>query len=156
MTRTMLCAALGLSMAMGAMTAAQAEEGQMRVNLAGLDLNSVDGAKAALARIRWSASVFCEVPAGRESLEREGIIYRCLGDMTKKGVDMLHAPLVTALLQATPATPEPQAIPGSGPWTLEVSSPKDGPFVLLETLLVGNDRHVLVVTAAGALGGELP
>ena len=31
-------------------------------------------------------------------------------------------------------TPDPQAIPGTGPWTLEVSSPEDGPFVLLETL----------------------
>jgi UrcA family protein len=109
MNRAILCAALGASLAMGAMTAASAEDGQMVVNLAGLDLNSVDGAKAALGRIRFSANVFCEVPAGREPLEREGIIDRCVGDMTRKGVDALHAPLVTAMLEGTTA-PEQQPI----------------------------------------------
>jgi hypothetical protein len=41
-----------------------------------------------------------------------------------------------------------------GPWTLEISSPEDGPYVLLETLIVGNEKHALVVTAPGAVGGD--
>ena len=46
--------------------------------------------------------------------------------------------------------------PPEGPWTLQVSSPASGPFVLLETLTIGNERYALVVTAPGALGSELP
>ncbi|MEQ1567051.1 MAG: hypothetical protein ABMA64_15540 [Myxococcota bacterium] len=40
-------------------------------------------------------------------------------------------------------TPEPP----TGPWTLEITSPSAGPYVLLETLVIGNADHSLVVTA---------
>jgi hypothetical protein len=43
-------------------------------------------------------------------------------------------------------TPEPP----DGPWTIEVSSPSNGPFVLVETLVVGNTEHSLIVTADAA------
>jgi hypothetical protein len=35
-----------------------------------------------------------------------------------------------------------------GPWTLDITSPSDGPYVLVETLVIGNDQHSLVVSAA--------
>ncbi|MEQ1501160.1 MAG: hypothetical protein ABMB14_02970 [Myxococcota bacterium] len=40
-------------------------------------------------------------------------------------------------------TPEPP----DGAWTLDITSPSDGPFVLVETLTIGNDDHSVVVTA---------
>ena len=40
--------------------------------------------------------------------------------------------------------------PPSGPFTLTVASPQDGPWVLVETLWVGNDEQAVVVTAEGA------
>lgn len=43
---------------------------------------------------------------------------------------------------------EQVADPPDGPWTLELTSPLDGPYILVETLVVGNDQHALVVTAA--------
>jgi UrcA family protein len=84
---------------MGAMTAAQAEDGQMRVRLTGLNLATVAGATAALGRIRWSSGMFCDAHAGRLSLERGGAVDHCVGDMTRKSVAQLNAPLVTALLE---------------------------------------------------------
>ena len=104
MKRTILCAALGASVAMGAMTAAQAEDGQMRVNLAGLNLDSMDGAQLALSRIRYSADAFCDDVAGRQSLEHQAAVQHCVAQMTQKSVDALHAPTVTALLQGRSPT----------------------------------------------------
>ncbi len=37
-----------------------------------------------------------------------------------------------------------------GPWTIEVASPEHGPWVLIETLIVGNEERALVVTAEEA------
>lgn len=34
-----------------------------------------------------------------------------------------------------------------GPWTLDLTSPSDGPYILVETLVIGNDQHSLVVSA---------
>jgi hypothetical protein len=42
--------------------------------------------------------------------------------------------------------PEP---PPESAWTVEITSPADGPFVLLELLRVGNDNNAVVVTAPG-------
>lgn len=97
MKRAILCAALAASAFMGATTAAQAEDGQMHVKLAGLDLATADGARAALARIQSGADAFCEVSSGRQALERAAVIDRCVTQMTRKSVDQLNAPLVTAL-----------------------------------------------------------
>jgi hypothetical protein len=47
------------------------------------------------------------------------------------------------------AVPEP---PPESAWTVEITSPPDGPFVLLELLRVGNDNNAVVVTAPGTAG----
>jgi UrcA family protein len=107
MKRAILCAALCASFTMSMMTAARAEDGQMRVKLADLNLATDAGAKTALARIRWNAASFCDAGAGRQSLERSGAVDRCVGTMTRKSVAQLNAPLVTALLGGR----EPQAQP---------------------------------------------
>ena len=98
MKRFLLCAALGAAVFMGAATVAQAEDGTMRVKLAGLNLTTQAGAQTALARIRWSAGVFCEAGPGLKALERSAQVDRCVSEMTRKGVTQLNAPLVTALL----------------------------------------------------------
>lgn len=58
-------------------------------------------------------------------------------------------------LTVTHAPPNPD-----GPWTLTVSSPADGPYVLVDRLSLGNDEHTLVVasTPGGAAGpgGKAP
>jgi len=110
MKRAIMCAALGASMAMGVMTAARAEDGQMRVDLAGLNLDSTDGAKAALSRIHYSADVFCDDVAGRQSLEHQAAVRECVANMTRKSVDALHAPTVTALLQGRSTSEAPIAV----------------------------------------------
>ena len=98
MKRAILCAALGASVLMGAATAAWAEDGQMRVSLGDLNLGATEGAKAALARIEFSAGNFCDANAGRQSLERTAAVNRCMASMTRKSVAQLDAPMVTALL----------------------------------------------------------
>lgn len=40
----------------------------------------------------------------------------------------------------------PEAVP-DGPWTIDLASPVDGPFVLVEILVVGNADYGLVVTS---------
>ena len=104
MKRAMLCAALGAAVLAGATTTVRAEEGQMRVALSGLDLNTVAGAKVALSRIHASADVFCDDVAGRQSLERQAVVQQCIARMTWKSVDALHAPIVTALLEHRPVS----------------------------------------------------
>jgi len=107
MTRAVLCAALGASVAMAGAAAAWAEDGQMRVKLADLNLTTPAGAQTALARIRWNAGLFCDAGPGMKSLERRAPIDRCVTDMTRKSVSQLNAPLVTALLDTGAARPAP-------------------------------------------------
>jgi UrcA family protein len=109
MKRAMLCVMVGASVLMGATTVARAEEASMRVKLADLNLTTQAGAQIALARIRWSAGVFCEASPGLKALERSAPVDRCVGDMTRKGVSQLGAPLVTALLEGRPASVSPAA-----------------------------------------------
>jgi hypothetical protein len=43
----------------------------------------------------------------------------------------------------------------TGPWTLTIASPNDGPYVLVDALVVGNPEHSLVVVHPfGAGGGD--
>jgi UrcA family protein len=108
MKRTLLGAALAASAVFGAMTAAQAEDGQMRVNLTGVNLATEDGAKLALARIRQGVSAFCEAAPGPQSLSRLSEIDKCQAAMTRKSVQQLNAPLVTAMFEGRPgAAPQP-------------------------------------------------
>jgi UrcA family protein len=109
MKRAIVCAALAASALMGAMTAAQAEDGQMRVKVGDLNLSTTDGARTALARIEASANTFCDVPTGREQLERAMVEKTCVADMTRKGVERLHAPIVTILSQGGSVADRPQA-----------------------------------------------
>ncbi|MDB5448731.1 MAG: hypothetical protein JWQ97_4048 [Phenylobacterium sp.] len=103
MRRTILCVALTASAFLGATHAALAEDGQMRVNLAGVDLASSDGAKAALGRIRYQAATFCEAGTGVVSLARSALVTECQSAMEGKAVDQLNAPVVSALYGRTPA-----------------------------------------------------
>ncbi|CAN7641821.1 UrcA family protein [Phenylobacterium sp. LjRoot225] len=96
--KKIMVAAVTASAFLCAVTAAQAEDGQMRVKLAGLDVATDAGAKAALTRIQFSAETFCEQTSGRESLERIYVKDRCVAEMTRKGVKQLNAPMVTALV----------------------------------------------------------
>jgi UrcA family protein len=110
MKRAIVCAALAASAFMGAMTAAQAEDGQMRVRLGGLNLATADGAKMALTRIQLQADNFCEVSSGRQTLERVAVENRCVASMTRKSVAQLNAPLVTALLDARSSDAQPATV----------------------------------------------
>ena len=104
-----LCAALAASAVFGAATASQAEEARMRVRMGDINLATQTGAQTALARIRYSAASFCEAEGGRQPLERAVVVDRCVAEMTRKGVERLNAPLVTALLNgAAPAKPATQ------------------------------------------------
>jgi UrcA family protein len=108
MKRVILCAALAASATMGAMTAARAEDGQMRVKVGDLNLATSDGAQTALTRIQASAGAFCDTGAGRQPLERAAAQDRCVATMTRKGVDGLNAPLVTALANGRSQPAQPQ------------------------------------------------
>ena len=107
MKRAMLCAMVGVSILMGATTVARSEDASMRVKLAGLNLTTQAGAQTALARIRWSAGVFCDASPGLKALERSAPVDRCVSEMTRKGVSQLNSPLVTALLEGRPANVSP-------------------------------------------------
>lgn len=101
MKRAILCMALGATALLGAATVAQAQQAQddqMRVPLASVNLDTEAGAKSALGRIEDKATIFCDADAGRQTLERTQISDRCVASMTRKGVATLDAPLVTALL----------------------------------------------------------
>ena len=82
MTRTILCAALAASAFLGATTAAHAEDGQIRVRIADLNLASSGGAEDALQRIHYRAEVFCEANGGRLTLQRSAAADRCVADLT--------------------------------------------------------------------------
>lgn len=109
MNRKVMCAALAASALMGAMTAARAEDSQMRVKLGDLNLATSGGAAAALDRIQSQADNFCEAASGREPLERTAVVGRCVSQMTRKSVAQLNAPLVTALLEGRSHDTRPAA-----------------------------------------------
>src|SRR4051812_2001502 len=104
MTRTaIMCAALTASTFFGAMTAARAEDAQMRISLSGLRLDTAEGASAALARIRDGAVLFCgDEGSDRTSLDRTMLSRECQAVMTRKAIDQLGAPRVTALFSRQP------------------------------------------------------
>jgi UrcA family protein len=102
MKRTFLCAALAASALAGATTAARAEDGEMRVNLARLDLAQPGDASAALGRIRATAARFCEVADGRTTFDRVMLSTQCEKALTRKAVEQLNAPQVTALYTGRP------------------------------------------------------
>lgn len=101
-------AAVAASAFLCAVQAAQAEEAQMRVKLADVNLATQAGAQTALARIQFSVADFCEKSMGRETLERAAVTDRCVAEMTAKSVRQLNAPLVTALLKGPATEQRPQ------------------------------------------------
>jgi UrcA family protein len=105
-----MCAALAASAFLCTVAAAQAEDAQMRVKLADLNMATEAGAKTALARIEFSAANFCEKGMGRETLDRASVTDRCVAEMTTKSVRQLHAPLVTALLKARVGADKPSRL----------------------------------------------
>jgi UrcA family protein len=110
MKRAILCAALAASAFTGAMTAARAEDGQMRVKLSDLNLATAVGAKIALARIQMQADNFCDVSNGRQSLDRVAAEGHCVASMTRKSVVQLNAPRVTALLDGRSPGGQPATV----------------------------------------------
>lgn len=44
--------------------------------------------------------------------------------------------------------------PPEGPWTLEITSPEDGPYVILGTLTLGNEGHARVLTSQEAFAAR--
>jgi UrcA family protein len=106
--KKIICAALTASTLLCA--AAHAEDAQMRVKLADINMATAAGARTALARIQFSAANFCEQSAGRETLERATVTDRCVAQMTLKSVRQLNAPMVTALLQGAAATDKPSQL----------------------------------------------
>jgi len=97
--RCMILCALSASAVLGVSTAALAQEDQMSVRVAGLDLHSAQGAKAALARIHRASDEFCSCNEGKVSLERMSATQACAKQMTSKAVGMLDEPRVTALYE---------------------------------------------------------
>src|ERR1700740_2184528 len=94
--KKIMFAALTASAFLCAISAAQAEDAQMRVKLADVNVATDAGAKTALTRIEYSAANFCEQSFGRESLERQAVKNHCVAEMTRKSVRQLNAPMVTA------------------------------------------------------------
>ena len=107
MKPALFCAAFAATVAMAAASAAQAEEAEMHVKLGDLNLSTAAGARVALARIQAGADAFCDIGAGRQSLERVALQNRCVAQMVRKGVDHLQAPLVTALWSGQPVSGQP-------------------------------------------------
>jgi UrcA family protein len=103
MNRMTFFAAVGAAFLLGA-SGAVAEDGQMHVRLGDLNLQTADGAQAAIDRIRHSAAAFCEADVGRRPLGQAMESQKCVGRMSAKAVEALNAPQVTALYQGRAAT----------------------------------------------------
>jgi UrcA family protein len=108
--KKIMFAALTVSAFLCTINAAQAEDAQMRVKLADINVASDAGAKTALTRIQFSAANFCEQSSGRESLERQSLKNHCVAEMTRKSVQQLNAPMVTALLGGRTLAEKPAQI----------------------------------------------
>jgi UrcA family protein len=105
-----LSAALAASALFGAVAVAHAEDARMMVKVSDLNVATEAGARTALGRIRFGAEDFCDADAGRQSLEHDAAVKRCVAEMTRKGVEGLHAPMVTALLQGDAPAKAPTQI----------------------------------------------
>lgn len=102
--------AAAVVLALAAAGAAGAEEGAMRVRLGDLDLQSDQGARAALTRIRNASTSFCSGDGSARDLHEIVQQQHCARRMTAKAVDLLDAPKVTALSGRGPARVELSAV----------------------------------------------
>jgi UrcA family protein len=84
---------------------AHGEYAQMIVGTGGLDLQSDEGARSALGRIRYAATVFCDDTEGRMALGRKLEARICKDRMAYLAVRDLDAPLVTARYYETGGKP---------------------------------------------------
>ena len=105
MKRFMMCAVMTASALTAPLAAARAEDGQMRVQFADLNIGTAEGAQVAMNRIRWQVAVFCQANEGNRSLAVRAEVNRCVAEMSRKAVMKLDAPLVTALYEARHAGP---------------------------------------------------
>jgi UrcA family protein len=92
-----MIAALALAAPAFAM-AADSTTTTMRPKLAGLDLNTPEGAKTAFDRISEAADSACSAPITGSRLPT--VDASCKRDMVAQAVRQLHAPKVSALLNA--------------------------------------------------------
>jgi UrcA family protein len=81
------------------------EYAQMIVGTHGLDLQSNEGARNALGRIKYAATVFCENIEGNMDIGRKLEARTCKDRMTYLAVRELDAPLVTARYYETGGKP---------------------------------------------------
>ena len=98
------CAFLGAAFA-ATPAFAQEEQGNMRVAIGDLNLQSDGGAQSVLHRIRNASSAFCEDDNRTRDLGRKLESWKCRDRMTYLAVSKLDAPLVTARYQASGAKP---------------------------------------------------
>lgn len=98
------CAFLGAALAPTPSFAGE-EQGQMRVAMGDLDLQSDPGAQSVLHRIKTASSIFCENDNRTRDLARTLESWKCRDRMTYLAVSKLDAPLVTASYYASGAKP---------------------------------------------------
>ncbi|HEX3365938.1 UrcA family protein [Phenylobacterium sp.] len=79
---------------------AQAQTDTMTVHVDDLNLTSTRGAAIALQRVDQAARVFCDSDAW-QGLARATASAKCRGEMKRKAVAQIGAPLVTALYEKT-------------------------------------------------------
>jgi UrcA family protein len=84
---------------------AHGEYAQMIVGTGGLDLQSDEGARSALGRIKYAATVFCDDTEGKMDIGRKLEARICKDRMTYLAVSQLDAPLVTARYYETGGKP---------------------------------------------------
>ena len=106
MERYMMCAVMSVFALMAPVATVQAEEAQMRVQVADLNTHTAGGAEVAMNRIRLRVAVFCQANEGNRSLAVKAEVNRCVREMGRKAVTQLDAPLVTALYEGRPAPAE--------------------------------------------------
>jgi UrcA family protein len=87
---------------------AHGEHAQMIVGTGGLDLQSDDGARSALGRIKYAATVFCDDTEGKMDIGRKLEARICKDRMAYLAVRKLDAPLVTARYYETGGKPPAQ------------------------------------------------
>lgn len=105
MKRTTLAVIAALAFAAPAFAMA-ADNLVMRPNLAGLDLNTPDGAKTAFSRISDAAEAACSAPITGSRLPTVDVA--CKRDMVSQAVRQLHAPKLTALLNTSTSKSSPR------------------------------------------------
>jgi UrcA family protein len=98
------CAFLGAALA-ATPALAWEEQGNMKVVIGDLNVQSDSGARSVLHRIKNASSAFCEDDSRTRDLKRKLESWKCRDRMMYLAVSKLDAPLVTASYHASGAKP---------------------------------------------------